>query len=175
MCGKVDMNREKTPVLSQDILETMERRSEATEEQMPVSLACPNAQLTADGQCPLNAVDVVASLLDGTYNSTYGRADWSEEASGDEIAQAQGFLIPEIDGLPRSPWRTAYDDYVERFNAWADTLPKLSEYLASLPETTWELTIGYVYFNWLIGTLECVHAGTCGTVVNNIPETLVIG
>ncbi|QDZ24474.1 hypothetical protein HOP50_13g70130 [Chloropicon primus] len=175
MCGKVDMNREKTPMLSQDILEAAERRAEATEEQMPVQIACPGATLTADGQCPLNAVDVVQSLLDGTYNSTYGIVGWNGEESGDEIAAAQGILVPEIDGLPRSPLRTAYDDYVDRFNAWADTLPKLSEYLTSLPSGVWELMIGYVYFNWLIGTLECVHAGDCGKVVNNIPETLVIG
>ena len=77
--------------------------------------------------------------------------------------------------MPRGPLRTAYDNYVDQFNAWADTLPKLSEYLASLPSATWELGIGYVYFNWLIGTLECIHAGNCGSKVDNIPTTFIIG
>mmetsp|Transcript_1996 Transcript_1996/g.7296 ORF Transcript_1996/g.7296 Transcript_1996/m.7296 type:complete len:461 (-) Transcript_1996:99-1481(-) len=176
VCGKVDMTREKTPVLSQDILEAAERQAEATEEQMPVNLACPGAILTADGQCPLNAVDVVASILDGTYNTTYGTTgyvDYASYESGDEIATAQG--LPPIEGVPRGPLRTAYDNYVDQFNAWADTLPKLSEYLASLPSATWELGIGYVYFNWLIGTLECIHAGNCGSKVDNIPTTFIIG
>jgi len=177
LCGKVDLNREKAPSLSQDIIDSVAAvdRVEATAQPMPTRVACPDATLTADGQCPLSAIDVVQSLIDGTYNSTIGTPGWhAEQAAGDEIAEAQGYLPP-IDGLPRGPLRTAYDDYVERFNTWADTLPKLSEYLESLPESTWELMIGYVYFNWLCTTLACIRDGNCGEVVNNIPETFVIG
>jgi subtilisin-like proprotein convertase family protein len=169
MCGKVDLNRERTPILSQDIIAQVE----ATEEPMPTNIACPGAILTEDGQCPLSAIDVVQSLIDGTYNTTYGSPGYQGDA-GDEIASAQGYLPP-IDGVPVGPVRQAYDDYVDRFNDWADTLPKLSEYLSTLPESTWELMIGYVYFNWLVGTLHCIRDGSCGTVVNNIPETVVIG
>mmetsp|Transcript_10668 Transcript_10668/g.20114 ORF Transcript_10668/g.20114 Transcript_10668/m.20114 type:complete len:476 (+) Transcript_10668:209-1636(+) len=176
LCGKVDLTRERKPALSQDIWDEVER-VEATEQPMPTSLACPGATLTEDGQCPLSAIDVVQSLLDGTYNSTIGTPGYQQEMmAGDEIASAQGILVPEIEGLPRGPWRQAYDDYVERFNTWADTLPKLSEYLQSLPETTWELAIGYVYFNWLCNAYQCAQAGTCGGAPQtNIPETLVIG
>jgi len=168
VCGVANLYRDPAPLLSEDIL------SMATAVQMPTEVACPHdATRTANGQCPLSAIDVMASLIEGSYNTTFGNPHY-DSSEHDADAIAQGYLPP-IEGLPQGPWRQAYDDYVERFNTWADTLPKFSNYLESLPSRTWELMVGYVYAGWLFSTLECIERGNCGEVVNNIPSTIIIG
>lgn len=175
VCGVVNLNREKPAFLSDDIVE-----AEAQAARTPAPLACPDAQLLDDGRCPPSAIDIVGSMIEGTYNQTYGVPGWTPEEAQEETAaagtaRAQGLVIPPLDGIPPPPLRQAYLDYVERFNAWADTLPKLSNYLESLPVSTWQLMITGLYASWGYSVLECIRDSTCGTTVDNVPETIVIG